>query len=283
MNKYHIICDITAGYSLLRTPIELPAESVVHGSRSLRRLDQKFIRELAKSIQTIGLMQPIMVRPAGGSYEVVFGDHRLEACKNLGWSSIPAVVKEMSSHECFLTKVVENLQRNSETDPLAEAEGYVDLIENGWTINAIATRIGKSDSYVSDRVGLVRRLHPEVARKYRSDSKGSLKASHLELLARVRSMAYQLELSEIIQRRKLSVRKLERLISKGLPFKEKVQRNGDSLYIRIPTAISVRMGIDKGSEVCLYMKTRKKLVLETLDATQSEEIGGDAASAYMSA
>ena len=238
--------------------------------------------ELGKSIEANGLLQPIIVRRVGRFFEVVFGEHRLEACKYLGWRAITGVVKEMTSDECFLTRVVENLQRNLETDALAEAQGYIDLIRNGWTINSIASRIGKSDSYVSDRVGLIRRLSPDVARKYRSDAKGSLKSSHLALLARIKSMTYQLELSELVQRRKLSVRKLERLISKGFPLSERVEKKDESLYIRIPTAISVRMGIEKGSEVHLYLRNKKRLVVEIFDTAEYEEIRAEPSHTYIS-
>jgi ParB-like chromosome segregation protein Spo0J len=81
----------------------------------------------------------------------------------------------MSDDESFLTRLIENLHRNIEINPLAEASGYITLIDNGWTVNKIAERIGKSDSYVSDRIGLIRRLHPEIAKKFNGNDNKYLK------------------------------------------------------------------------------------------------------------
>lgn len=245
-------------------PQDLPLDIIEPSPEALRKLDEEAVCDLAKSIQANGLLQPILVRPVGSSYEIVFGNHRAEACRRLGWKSIPAIIKQMSSDESFLTKLVENLQRNNEIDPLAEARGYIALIDHGWTINSIAKRIGKSDSYVSDRVGLIRRLHSEIARRFHENVNGHIKPSHLELLARMRPKAYQLELSELVEKRRLSVRRLELLISSRQPLRETVQGNADSLYIQIPPAIAVRMGIEAGSQVYEYMQTKRKLVIETL-------------------
>lgn len=162
----------------------MSVELIRPSSKLLRVIDQARVSELAKSIESSGLLQPILVRPVESIYEVVFGHHRLEACKRLGWESIPAVIREMSDDDSFLNKVVENLQRNEEINPLAEANGYITLINHGWTINSIAAKIGKSDSYVSDRIGLIRRLHPIIARRIMFNGNGHLKPSHCELLAR---------------------------------------------------------------------------------------------------
>src|SRR5208282_3929081 len=90
----------------------------------LRPIDQELVTELARSIQNTGLLQPIVVRRSTRGYEVVFGNHRLEACKHLGFHQIKALVKTCSDDEAFLARVSENLLRNSYIDPIQEAEGY---------------------------------------------------------------------------------------------------------------------------------------------------------------
>jgi len=167
----------------------------------------------------------------------------------------------MPDDDCFLVKVVENLQRNIEINPLAEAKGYIRLIEHGWTINRIAQRIGKSDSYVSDRVGLIRRLHPAIGKKIENNS-GYLKPSHLELLARLRSKHDQLELSYMVQKNRLSVRRLEKLISGRQPLRSTVQKNGDSFYIRLPQEIVERTKIQAGDPVYVYAESRRRIAIE---------------------
>lgn len=243
---------------------ELAVEAIKPNRNILRKIDEVLIPELAQSIRANGLLQPILVRPLGSSYEVVFGYHRLEACKRLGWKSIPAIVKKMSDDDSFVAKVVENLQRNAEINPIAEANGYIKLIEHGWTINKIAERIGKSDSYVSDRIGLVRRLHPVIANRISNNNIGHLKPSHCELLARLDSKRRQLELTHLIDRKRLSVRGLEKLISRGLPFRETLQQDGNVLWVRLPQGIIDHMNIRVGDSVYVYAQSRRRIAIELI-------------------
>lgn len=241
--------------------MELSLGDIKLSQFALRSLSEDVVSDLAKSIQTNGLLQPILIRPTGSSYEVVFGNHRLEACKRLGWKSIPAIIEEMPDDDCFLVKVVENLQRNVEINPLTEAKGYITLIEHGWTINKIAQRIGKSDSYVSDRVALIRRLHPAIAKTV-DNNNGCLKPSHLELLARLKSKNDQLELSYMVQKNRFSVRRLEKLISGSQPLRETVEKNGDSLYVRLPQEIVEHTKIEAGDPVYVYAQSRRRIAIE---------------------
>lgn len=243
-------------------------------SAVLRDIDENIVTGLAKSIRQSGLLQPILVRPDDFAFEVVFGHHRLEACKRLGWKTIPAVVKRMSGAESFLTRVAENLHRNIEINPIAEANGYISLIDRGWTISKIAERIGKSDSYVSDRVGLIRRLHPEIAKKFKGSDMKYLKPSHLEILARLKSKDQQVELSYMIERKRLSVRKLERMISGGYPMRETVKERGDSLYVKLPKMIAEHINVSAGDSVYVYVQSRKRIAIEpalALEASRMEQ------------
>jgi ParB family transcriptional regulator, chromosome partitioning protein len=228
----------------------------------LRSIDEHVVSDLACSIRSNGLLSPILVRPASYFYRIVFGHHRVEACRQLGWKSIPAIVKEISDDDAFLANVVENLQRNNEINPLSEARGYISLIDHGWTMSKIAARIGKSDSYVSDRVGLIRHLHPIIANNYRDDMQGNLKPSHLELLARVKSKHRQLELSYLVERKHLSVHSLEKLISNGNPPLETVEERGGFLYVRLPSKITEQLNLRVGESVCIYPQSRNRITIE---------------------
>lgn len=245
----------------LHKPEDLVLDQIKQGQK-LRETNVRKVSELAKSIETNGLLQPILVRPVGASFEIVFGQHRFEACKQLGWKTIPAMTKQMSVDECFLTRIVENLQRNEEINPIAEAKGYIELINHGWTINRIAERVGKSDSYVSDRIGLIRRLHPDLANRMHSTGNSHLTPSHLELLARLRSKRSQIELSDLVERKRLRVRRLECMISGGQPFKENVKKFQGSLYIRVPEEILEHMKLKEGDTVCIYSQSRKRVAIE---------------------
>jgi ParB family chromosome partitioning protein len=248
----------------------MPIENIRSSAEPLRRVDTDTVVELAKSIESNGLLQPILVRPYNGSYEVVFGNHRLEACRRLGWKLIPADVKEVNDEEGFLLRVVENLQRNVTINPLTEARGYIRLIERGWTINSIAKRVGKSDSYISDRVGLIRRLHPDVARRIQEN--GRIRPSHCEVLARIHSKNSQLELSELIERKGLSVRKLEQLMQNRQLFKAVVKEHRGNLCLQLPERVVESMSIEAGSNVHLYPQSRQRLVIEIISPQPTRAI-----------
>jgi len=101
---------------------DIPIGSIHPGRFSLRPIDEKVVEELSQSIQAQGLLQPVVMRPIGeDSWELIFGNHRLQACRRLGWKSIPCRVCEMDDAKDFMTAEVENLQKNNFMNPVREA------------------------------------------------------------------------------------------------------------------------------------------------------------------
>ena len=133
--------------------------------------------DLAKSIRENGLLQPLLVRPeagGGGGWELVAGERRLRAVTQLGWSEVPAWVKEVEDQTLLVLALVENLQRES-LGPLEEAEGYRVLSEAfGLTQGEIAQAVGKDRSTVANTLRLLQ-LPPSVRRLLAS---GELSAGH---------------------------------------------------------------------------------------------------------
>jgi ParB family chromosome partitioning protein len=201
-----------------------------------------------------------LVRPIGpGAFEIVFGLHRVEACKRLRMEAIPAIVRRLSSDQAFLARVAENLSRNIQVDPISEAKGYVALIDKHWTISEIAKQIGKSDSYVSDRVGLIRRLHPSIVEQMIRGGK-RLTSTHAVMLSRM-DPTRQIQLAEYVERKHLSVRQLENLIRNHLPIKLQVVSSNASDQIALPSRIMQALGLR--SEELMYVQLgRKRIVLE---------------------
>ncbi len=133
---------------------------------------------LMLSIQDKGLLEPIIVRPMGDEFEVVAGMRRYEACKKLGWRRIPAHVVELDDREAFEVSLLENIQRET-LNPIEEARAFRNYVEEygygGET--ELARKIGKSQEYVSRRIGLLslpqrvqdqimrRRIAPSVAQE----------------------------------------------------------------------------------------------------------------------
>ncbi|MBI2126559.1 MAG: ParB/RepB/Spo0J family partition protein [Thaumarchaeota archaeon] len=134
------------------------------------------VEELAASIFTHGLLEPIIVRPENDYFEVVAGNRRLSACKLLRWKRVPCHIVDLDDKEAFEVAIVENVQRKTLT-PIEEAKAYRNYVsEHGWgSISELAGRIGKSQEYVSKRLRLLdlpskvideiisRRINPSTA------------------------------------------------------------------------------------------------------------------------
>ena len=92
------------------------------------QMDETALAELAASIEASGLLQPVVVRPRNGSYELIAGERRWRAVERLGWTKIPVVVKDVDDQTLLTLALVENLQRN-DLSPIDEAAGYRRLSE----------------------------------------------------------------------------------------------------------------------------------------------------------
>ena len=151
----------------------------------------KKLQELMRSIAEAGLKQPPGVfayaegkkGPKGETHELVFGQRRLEACKRLKWTTVPVVLlsSKSSSKDLFVSKLVENFERE-DLSPLEEAEAFRQAIsELSFTAKELAKRIGKTDGYVSQRLGLLKM--PEKVQ--RAVQKEEITPTHARELARV--------------------------------------------------------------------------------------------------
>jgi ParB family chromosome partitioning protein len=115
------------------------------------------IEELATTISEHGLLQPIVVRKADGDcYEIIAGERRFRAVKSLGWSAIPAIVRDMDDDTTAALALIENLQRE-QLSPIEEAEAYDRLLAlNGLTQDALAKSLGKSQSTIANKLRLLK-------------------------------------------------------------------------------------------------------------------------------
>jgi len=136
---------------------QIPVNSIVFSPFQARRgFEEGDLRDLAQSIKEHGLLQPILVRPFNKGFELIAGERRVRACKMLGLQTIPAVVRTMDDNEVAQVGLVENLQRQ-DLSPVEEAEGYRRLIEEfGFTQEAVAQRVGRSQPNVANKLRLLR-------------------------------------------------------------------------------------------------------------------------------
>ena len=187
-----------------------------------REFSEAELQELQLSLQTSGLLQPIAVRPrSDGRFEIIAGERRFRAASRLGWTTIPAVVRDVSDEQLLSLALVENLQRE-DLNPMEEAEGYRQLInEFGLAHQQVAQAVGKDRSTVTNALRLLS-LPDEVQLLVRS---GSLTLGHARALLGVPPGTSLSELARKVVAQRLSVREVERLVQEAKPA---VKRNRDA-------------------------------------------------------
>jgi len=136
---------------------ELPIDRIEPNRFQPRRaFDATALEELKSSLASSGLLQPIVVRQTDGGYELVAGERRWRAARDLGWKRMPAVIRDVDDRTLLTLALVENLQRAS-LSPIDEAEGYDRLVrEFGLTHGDIAERVGRDRSTVTNAVRLLK-------------------------------------------------------------------------------------------------------------------------------
>lgn len=120
-----------------------------------RHFDQEELAELAHSIQTLGVLQPVLLRRRGDRYQLVAGERRVRAARLVGLDKIPAVVREVNDQEAMEMALVENLQR-ADLNPIETAKAYQRLTEElGWTQEQIGERVGKSRPHITNHLRIL--------------------------------------------------------------------------------------------------------------------------------
>jgi ParB family transcriptional regulator, chromosome partitioning protein len=137
--------------SFTTTVQQIPIEDIeLSGSNPRRTLDD--IDELAASIRSYGLLQPVVVRKKGKKYELIAGHRRVAAVQSIDWAEVPAIVREESAERAYLLTLVENLQRDDLT-PREEADALAELVRaRNWSTHQVADAINRSQAYVSKRI-----------------------------------------------------------------------------------------------------------------------------------
>jgi ParB family transcriptional regulator, chromosome partitioning protein len=168
------------------------------------------LRELADSIRASGVLQPILVRPADGKYQLIAGERRLRAAKLAGLQAVPAVIRDLGDRETLELAVTENVMRE-DLNPIEVAHAYHSLQERfQLSQEEIAARIGVDRSTVSNTMRLLR-LPPELQEMV---AKGDVSAGHARALLALESVERQNELARLIAKRGLSVRQVESMVTK---------------------------------------------------------------------
>lgn len=228
------------------------------------------IKELARSIREVGLLQPITLRSTASGYELVAGERRLRACKMLGMKEISAiVVPNMRECEAALLAMIENLQRE-DLHFLEEAEGYQSLMrQHGLTQEELGRRLSKSQSCIANKVRLLR-LPRSIKEKIISYQ---LTERHARALMRLPDESLQNKIADRAGREGLSVMATENLVEQELAriyvSEDDTQRKvrchlGHTIYLN-----SIRHTIEKirgcGAEIDVVREDKPDKVVLTIE------------------
>ena len=205
-----------------------------------RRIFEKAsIAELADSIKSKGLVQPILVRPSEsnpGEYEIIAGERRWRAAQVAQLHEIPAVVRNLDDVESLEIAIIENVQR-ADLSPIEEATGYKKLMENyGHTQEALSEIVGKSRSHVANIIRLLS-LPSSIQDMI---SQGSISAGHARAIM---NSAFPEQLADKIISENLSVRQTEALVKSKKPVIKKLKlKDPDTLDLE--KRLTEKLGLD---------------------------------------
>jgi ParB family chromosome partitioning protein len=194
-------------------PSALPVSQLQAGKYQPRtRMDEGALNELAASIKTQGIMQPVLVRPVdGGRYEIIAGERRFRAAQLAGLDEIPVLVREVDDQAAAAMALIENIQRE-DLNPLEEAQGIARLISDfDFTHEQAANAVGRSRSAVSNLLRLVNLAQPVQTMLMAGD----IDMGHARALLSVDN-ASQITLASHVVAKRLSVRETEKLVARAL-------------------------------------------------------------------
>lgn len=229
-----------------------------------KNFDDESIAALADSIKQHGIIQPLLVRPYGSSYQIVAGERRWRAARMLGLSEVPVQVKELSDSETMQIALIENLQREN-LNPVEEAMGYAELTETyDMTQEDIAKTVGRSRSAVANAMRLLS-LPDEVKEML---EEGDLSVGHAKALLACDDDEIIVELAKKAGGGKMTVRALEKCVKdynngdKKSPEKEKSNVKINSYFKEMEIGLNEALGRKVKVE---YGKNKGALILEFYD------------------
>ena len=232
----------------------LPVANLQPGKYQPRtQMDSTSLEELAASIRTQGLMQPILVRPIGGSlgddrFEIVAGERRWRAAQMAGLTEVPTLIRDIPDESALAMALIENIQREN-LNPLEEAQGLQRLVDEfSMTHQEAADAVGRSRPAASNLLRLLQLVEPVQELLMRSE----IDMGHARALLPL-SGVLQVQLAQRVVQKGLSVRDTERLVQQALkPPKEHTVSKPDRDVLRLQEELSDSLGAN------VEIRTNKK-------------------------
>ena len=202
--------------------VEIPLTEIRSNPYQPRKeFDEESLNEFAESIKEHGVIQPIIVKKSIKGYELIAGERRTRASKIAGKETIPAIIRDITDQEMMEIALIENIQRE-DLNPIEEAEAFSKIIEtSGMTQEEAAKKFGKSRSYITNILGLLRL--PEKTMELVRE--GKITMGHARVLSKLEDPDQINEMAKLIIEKELSVRETEKLTSNNdVPKKNKIKR-----------------------------------------------------------
>ena len=242
-------------------------------SQPRKTFNKEKLEELARSIKTHGVIQPIVVRKQGSHYEVVAGERRWRAARIAGLSEVPCIVRELTDEQNMLVAIIENVQRE-DLNPIEEARGIRAMIEDyELTQDEVAKAVSKSRPYITNTLRMLK-LPDAVLDMV---SAGKLSAGHARAILSAKEEE-QTEIAKRVETKGLSVREAEKLSKKGLSFDRKkpgkhptknaaVKQIESELSSALGTKVNLSQNGNKGKiEIEYYSREELEGLIEALRA-----------------
>lgn len=263
------VMEVTAGPEI---PVEDVEVSEIVPNRFQPRVDfdASASAELRTSIEQNGLIQPLVVRRAPGGFELVAGERRLRAVRDLGWEKVPAVIRELSDEAMLVLALVENLQREN-LNPIEEAVAFQQLIDGfGFTQRDVARQVGRDRSTISNTLRLL--TLPLPIRNMLVT--GELTAGHARAVLVIEDESGQLALAGEIAKHGLSVREAERRAKRATKARKATSAPkrvaADPIVRRASTLLARSLGT--GVEIRLKSREKGEILIPFHDAEDFERL-----------
>lgn len=241
--------------SVVSTPtglLEIPIDAVIPNPHQPRReFAEDALNELADSIRSEGLLQPIVVRAVEfGQYQLIAGERRWRACQIVGMKRIPARIMDVSEASSAVLSLIENLQR-ADLNPIEESIGYASLMRDfDLTQEAVAERVGKGRATIANALRLLQ-LDREIQGYL---AKGMLSTGHAKALLGIEDVDERIWMARHVIERNLSVRQTENLVQQ-----QRARRAQGAGRDRAPSAAEAAVVESFQKEVSSFFNTQVKI------------------------
>jgi len=204
-----------------------------------KKFNEEKLQELASSIREKGVIQPILVRPAGSGYELVAGERRWRAAQQLNVDEIPVIVRrDISDANSLEISLIENIQRE-ELNAIEEANAYKKLVDAfDYTLDKVGQMMGKDKTTISNSLRLL--SLPAEIQGFVED--GKLTAGHARAILSVISDHKRKKIAQTIIRKGISVRETEQLVQRLSETRTKTKKAKDPEIAQIEEALQHKLG-----------------------------------------